>query len=100
MKTWELVFVVISTLILNMNNLLKRCFANNGVARGLLYSGISILSTFATAFATWTEKPPENWYAVAAVIFASLAGAGLTLRAYIDQSISIQKNDNSKQPPV
>lgn len=82
-----------------MNNFLKRCFSNNGVARGLLYVGISILTTLAAAFAVWQTTPPPNSYAIFAVLFKALADAGLTLRAYIDQHLSNTKNANPSQQP-
>lgn len=94
-----------------MNKFLRRLFANNGVARGVLYACQGALAPIVAALAVWGETPPKNAYVIFGVIASCALGVVNQLRAYLDQhlskpkdsitqSVTVSTDVTSKQPPV
>jgi uncharacterized membrane protein (DUF441 family) len=71
-----------------MKTLLKKCFANNGVARGLLYFTIQFLTPIGTACAVWDQEAPKTWFAISAVLIGAFVAGLTSVRSFMDQHLS------------
>lgn len=67
---------------------------NNGHLRGTLYFSVAFLTPVVAALQQWTERSPQNFYAISAVIVGAFLSGLVTLRAYLDQHLSRNPPDS------